>query len=120
MPFMVRIFRRWASGRLKTANPSGALRSSQSANFGCLGRYAATSPSRVACARSTYCALHTSRSSAPIGFRERDGHPQHAPPADGRVVAVGHDADRREDGDVAEIQRCQVHKGRNVIERLPK
>ena len=23
-------------------------------------------------------------------------------------------------GDAAEIQRCQVHKGRNVIERLPK
>ena len=37
-----------------------------------------------------------------LRFRERDGHPQHAPPADGRVAAVGHDADRREDGGVAD------------------
>ena len=37
-----------------------------------------------------------------LRLRERDGHPQHAPPADGRIVSVGHDADRSEDGGVAD------------------
>ena len=37
-----------------------------------------------------------------LRLRERDGHPQHPPPADGRIVFVGHYADRLEDGGVSD------------------
>lgn len=59
-----------------------------------------------------------------LRLRERDGHPRHAPPADGWVVCVGHHTDHREDGGIADdpvdtLRIVAVGEGASLLGALP-
>lgn len=67
--FDVRIRLRWCSGRVKTASPSGAFCSSQSASLGAVSRYPATSSPSAVSALARLSAVQTAFSCLPMRLR---------------------------------------------------